>query len=69
VRRGRSEEQQCRLLRLAERASARDRAIVVVLLYTGLRLAELVALDRSLSSSVRRLALEISERRCPPLAC
>ena len=40
-----SEEQQCRLLQLAERASARDRAIVVVLLYTGLRLAELVALD------------------------
>jgi integrase/recombinase XerC len=40
-----SEEQQRRLLRMAERASARDRAIVVVLLYTGLRLAELVALD------------------------
>jgi integrase/recombinase XerC len=40
-----SEEQQRRLLRIAERASARDRAIVVVLLYTGLRLAELVALD------------------------
>jgi site-specific recombinase XerD len=30
---------------MAERASARDRAIVVVVLYTGLRLAELVALD------------------------
>jgi site-specific recombinase XerD len=40
-----SEEQQRRLLRIAERASARDRAIVVMLLYTGLRLAELVALD------------------------
>jgi integrase/recombinase XerC len=40
-----TEEQQRRLLRLAERASARDRAIVVMLLYTGLRLAELVALD------------------------
>jgi integrase/recombinase XerC len=40
-----SEEQQRRLLRIAERAKARDRAIVVVLLYTGLRLAELVALD------------------------
>ncbi len=40
-----TEEQQRRLLRLAGRASARDRAIVVVLLYTGLRLAELVALD------------------------
>jgi len=40
-----TEEQQRRLLRIAERASARDRAIVVVLLYTGLRLAELVALD------------------------
>jgi integrase/recombinase XerC len=40
-----SEEQQRRLLRVAERVSARDRAIVVMLLYTGLRLAELVALD------------------------
>jgi hypothetical protein len=40
-----AEEQQRRLLRMAERASARDRAIVVILLYTGLRLAELVALD------------------------
>jgi site-specific recombinase XerD len=40
-----SEEEQRRLLRMCERAPARDRAIVVVLLYTGLRLAELVALD------------------------
>ena len=40
-----SEEQQRRLLRMCDRASARDRAIAVVLLYTGLRLAELVALD------------------------
>lgn len=40
-----SEEQQRRLLRMAERSSSRDRAIIVVLLYTGLRLAELVALD------------------------
>ena len=40
-----TEEQQRRLLRMAERGSARDRAIVVMLLYTGLRLAELVALD------------------------
>jgi len=40
-----TEEQQRRLLRMAERAPARDRAIVVVLLYTGLRLAELAALD------------------------
>jgi integrase/recombinase XerC len=40
-----SEEQERRLLRMAERASARDRAIVVTLLYAGLRLAELVALD------------------------
>jgi integrase/recombinase XerC len=40
-----TEEEQRRLLRMAERAKARDRAIVVVLLYTGLRLAELVALD------------------------
>jgi integrase/recombinase XerC len=40
-----TEEQQRRLLRIAERARARDRAIVVMLLYTGVRLAELVALD------------------------
>ncbi len=40
-----TEEQQRRLLRMGERAKARDRAIVVLLLYTGLRLAELVALD------------------------
>jgi site-specific recombinase XerD len=40
-----TEEQQRRFLRMAERAPARDRAIVVLLLYTGLRLAELVALD------------------------
>jgi site-specific recombinase XerD len=40
-----TEEQVRRLLRIADRASARDRAIVVMLLYTGLRLAELVALD------------------------
>ena len=39
-----TEEQQRRLLRMGERVSARDRAIVVMLLYTGLRLAELVAL-------------------------
>ena len=37
-------EDQRRLLRSAERVSARDRGVVVVLLYTGLRLAELVAL-------------------------
>jgi site-specific recombinase XerD len=37
--------EQRRLLRIAERAKARDRAVVVVLLYTGLRLAELIALD------------------------
>jgi integrase/recombinase XerC len=40
-----SVEEQRRLLRIADGARARDRAIVVVLLYTGLRLAELVALD------------------------
>jgi site-specific recombinase XerD len=40
-----SEEQVRRLLRMADRGSARDRAIVVMLLFTGLRLAELVALD------------------------
>jgi site-specific recombinase XerC len=40
-----TEDQQRRLLRMAERAPARDRAIAVLLLYTGLRLAELVALD------------------------
>ncbi len=40
-----TEDEQRRLLRIGERAKARDRAIAVVLLYTGLRLAELVALD------------------------
>ena len=40
-----TEEEQRRLLRIAERARARDRAMVVLVLYTGLRLAELVALD------------------------
>jgi integrase/recombinase XerC len=50
-----TEEQQRRLLRIAERASARDRAIVVVLLYTGLRLAELAALDvRDVRVSARK---------------
>jgi site-specific recombinase XerD len=38
-------DEQRRLLRITERARARDRGIVVVLLYTGLRLAELVALE------------------------
>jgi integrase/recombinase XerC len=45
ARRAITEEEQWRLLRIGERAKARHRAIVVVLLYTGLRLAELVALD------------------------
>jgi integrase/recombinase XerC len=40
-----SVEQQRRVLRIAEHVSARDRAILVLLLYTALRLAELVALD------------------------
>jgi site-specific recombinase XerD len=40
-----SVEQQRRVLRMAEHASARDRAIVVLLLYTAQRLAERVALD------------------------
>ena len=41
------EEQQRDLLRGAEDATPRDRAIVVLLLHTGLRLSELVALDIS----------------------
>lgn len=40
-----SEEQQRELLRAAEASRARDRAIVVVLLYTALRLQELASLD------------------------
>ncbi len=40
-----SEEDQRDLLRAAEASKPRDRAIVVVLLYTGLRLGELAALD------------------------
>ena len=46
-------EDQRRVLRSAERVSARDRAIVVAALYTGLRLAELVALDLEMSGSRR----------------
>lgn len=38
-------EQQRELLRAAETSRARDRAIVTLLLYTGLRLNELVSLD------------------------
>jgi site-specific recombinase XerC len=38
-------EEQRRLLRAAERASARDRAIVCTMLFATVRLAELVALD------------------------
>ena len=38
-------ERQRRLLRAAERASARDRAIVLTMLFATARLAELVALD------------------------
>ena len=50
-----TEEEQRRLLRMGERAKARDRAIVVVFLYTGLRLAELVALDvEDVKSSARK---------------
>lgn len=40
-----SEDQQRELVRAAEGSRPRDRAIVVVLLYTALRLKELVALD------------------------
>jgi site-specific recombinase XerD len=40
-----SEDQQRALLRAAEVSRPRDRAIVTLLLYTGLRLHELVALD------------------------
>lgn len=40
-----SEEQQRALLRAAEASRARDRAIVVLLLYTALRLQELASLD------------------------
>jgi site-specific recombinase XerD len=39
------EQQQRDLLRTAEDATPRDRAIIVLLLHTGLRLSELVALD------------------------
>jgi integrase/recombinase XerC len=40
-----SAEEQRRLLRAAERASARDRAIVLTMLFATARLAELVAMD------------------------
>lgn len=39
------EDEQRALVRAAEHATPRDRAIVVLLLHTGLRLSELVALD------------------------
>ena len=40
-----AEDDQRQLLRACERASARDRALVVVMLFTALRLSEAVALD------------------------
>jgi site-specific recombinase XerD len=50
-----SEEQQRALLREAEVSRPRDRAIVTLLLYTGLRLHELVALDvEDVSVSARK---------------
>jgi site-specific recombinase XerD len=50
-----SEEQQRDLIRAAEASRPRDRAIVVVLLYTALRLHELVALDaEDVSMSARK---------------
>jgi len=50
-----SEEQQRALLRAAEASRPRDRAIVTLLLYTALRLHELVALDvEDLSISARK---------------
>jgi len=50
-----SEEQQRALLRAAEASRARDRAIVVVLLYTALRLHELACLDvEDVSVSARK---------------
>lgn len=38
-------DEQRRLLRAAERSSARDRALVVLMLFTGLRISEALALD------------------------
>jgi site-specific recombinase XerC len=58
-----SEEQQRRLLRVAERASARNRAIVVMLLYTGLRLAELDVDDARMSA--RKGLLIVLSTRSP----
>lgn len=50
-----SEEQQRALLRAAEASRPRDRAIVTLLLYTALRLHELVALDvQDVSISARK---------------
>ncbi len=40
-----SRDEKRRLLRAAERASARDRALVVLMLFAGLRIGETVALD------------------------
>ena len=53
-------EQQRRLLRAAERASARDRAIVMTMLFATVRLAELVALDvEDVRTSARKGVLVI----------
>jgi integrase len=41
----RCREEQRLLLRAAERAEPRDRALVLVLLFSGLRISEAVALD------------------------
>ena len=50
-----SEDEQRALLRAAEASSPRDRAIVTLLLYTALRLGELVALDvEDVSVSARK---------------
>jgi integrase len=43
--RPRRRDEQRRLLRAIERASVRDRALVVLLLFTALRISEVVALD------------------------
>ena len=49
-----SRDEQRALLRAAERAGARDRALVVLMLFAGLRIGETVALDVDETSATRR---------------
>ena len=64
-----SVEQQRDLVRAAEASRSRDRAIVTLLLYTALRLTELVSLDvDDVSITARKGLLVIRPERATPTA-